>query len=222
MTDPLWAGRLQGGLHPAILDFTASLAVDRRLLPYDLRASAVHVRMLSRQGLIEEELAERICEALERVEVEPDAADEDVHSAIERLLGDLGPRVHAGRSRNDQVQTAMRLWAKDACDEAVAGIRGLAGALLDRAEADGGLVLPGYTHGQRAQPVWLGHHLAAHAWASGARRAAVPGSSRGIGRVPAGRRRAGGLEPAARPGVGCVGAGIRTDVRQLTGCRCRP
>ena len=165
MTDPLWAGRLQGGLHPAILDFTASLAVDRRLLPYDLRASAVHVRMLARQGLIEEELAERICEALERVEVEPDAADEDVHSAIERLLGDLGPRVHAGRSRNDQVQTAMRLWAKDACDEAVAGIRGLAGALLDRAEADGGLVLPGYTHGQRAQPVWLGHHLAAHAWA---------------------------------------------------------
>ena len=165
MTDPLWAGRLQGGLHPAILDFSASLRVDRRLLPYDLRASAVHVRMLARQGLIEEELAGRICEALERVEVEPDAADEDVHSAIERLLGDLGPRVHAGRSRNDQVQTAMRLWAKDACDEAVAGIRGLAGALLDRAESDGGLVLPGYTHGQRAQPVWLGHHLAAHAWA---------------------------------------------------------
>ena len=165
MTGPLWAGRLAGGLDPAILDFTASLAVDRRLLPYDLRASAVHVRMLARQGLIEPAEAEQICAALERVEIEPEATDEDVHSAIERLLGELGPRVHAGRSRNDQVQTAMRLWAKDACDQARAAIAGLAGALLDRAEADGGAVLPGYTHGQRAQPVWLGQHLAAHAWA---------------------------------------------------------
>jgi argininosuccinate lyase len=165
VTGPLWAGRLAGGLDPAILDFTASLAVDRRLLAYDLRASAVHVRMLARQGLIEPAEAEQICTALEQVEIEPDAADEDVHSAIERLLGELGPRVHAGRSRNDQVQTAMRLWAKDACDQARAAIGGLAGALLDRAEADGAAVLPGYTHGQRAQPVWLGQHLGAHAWA---------------------------------------------------------
>jgi argininosuccinate lyase len=97
--------------------------------------------------------------------VEPGATDEDVHSAIERLLGDLGPRVHAGRSRNDQVQTAMRLWAKDACGQAIEGVRVLAATLLDRAERDGGVVLPGYTHGQRAQPVWLGHHLAAHVWA---------------------------------------------------------
>ncbi len=121
--------------------------------------------MLARQGLIEPELAERICEALGRVEIEPDAADEDVHSAIERLLGDLGPRVHAGRSRNDQVQTAMRLWVKQACGDAIGAIRALAEALLDRAARDGEAVLPGYTHGQRAQPVLLGHHLAAHAWA---------------------------------------------------------
>jgi argininosuccinate lyase len=165
VTEPLWGGRLEGGLDPAILDFTASLAVDRRLLPYDLRASAAHVRMLARQGLIDPAEAERICDALEQVEVEPDATDEDVHSAIERLLGDLGPRVHAGRSRNDQVQTAMRLWAKDACGQAIEGIRVLAATLLDRAQRDGGAVLPGYTHGQRAQPVWLGHHLAAHVWA---------------------------------------------------------
>ena len=165
MTEPLWSGRLSGGLDPAILDFTASLAVDRRLLAYDLRASAVHVRMLARQGLIEQAEADAIVAALDSVEVEPDARDEDVHSAIERLLGELGPRVHAGRSRNDQVQTAMRLWAKDACGEAIAAVRELASALLDRAERDGAAVLPGYTHGQRAQPVWLGHHLAAHVWA---------------------------------------------------------
>jgi argininosuccinate lyase len=88
-----------------------------------------------------------------------------VHSAIERLLGELGPRVHAGRSRNDQVQTAMRLWAKQACGDLIEGVRRLASALLDRADAEGDAVLPGYTHGQRAQPVWLGQHLAAHVWA---------------------------------------------------------
>ena len=163
--EPLWSGRLAGSLDPAILDFTASLAVDRRLLPYDLRASAVHVRMLVRQGLIEQEQADAIVTALGDVEIEPDATDEDVHSAIERLLGDLGPRVHAGRSRNDQVQTAMRLWAKDACDNLREGVRALANVLLDRAEADVDVLLPGYTHGQRAQPVWLGQHLAAHVWA---------------------------------------------------------
>jgi argininosuccinate lyase len=165
VTDPVWSGRLPGGLDPVILDFTASLAVDRRLLEFDLRASVVHVRMLARQGLLEPELAERIVDALGRVRLEPDAHDEDVHSAIERLLGELGPRVHAGRSRNDQVQTAMRLWVKDACARAEAVARALGEALLDRAEADGDAVLPGYTHGQRAQPVWLGQHLAAHAWA---------------------------------------------------------
>ena len=165
MSSALWAGRLAGGLDPAVLDFTASLEVDRRLLPFDLEASAAHARMLGRQGLIPAEKAEQICAALAAVEIEPDATDEDVHSAIERLLGDLGPWVHAGRSRNDQVQTAMRLWVKDACDRLAEGVRGLALALLDAADRDGEAVMPGYTHGQRAQPVWLGHHLAAHVWA---------------------------------------------------------
>ena len=155
------AGR---GASPRRLAFTASLEVDRRLLPFDLAASAAHARMLGRQGLIPAERAAQICAALETVRIEPDATDEDVHSAIERLLGELGPWVHAGRSRNDQVQTAMRLWAKDACDRASAGVRELAGALLDLADRDGDLLMPGYTHGQRAQPVWLGQHLAAHVW----------------------------------------------------------
>ena len=100
----------------------------------------------------------------ESIEIEPDAPDEDVHSAIERLLGELGPWVHAGRSRNDQVQTAMRLWVKDACGRLTAAVRGLAVALLDLADRDGDALMPGYTHGQRAQPVWLGQHLAAHVW----------------------------------------------------------
>ena len=165
MTQALWSGRLPGGLDPDVKAFTASLAVDRRLLPYDLRATAAHVRMLAARGILDAALATEICAALDGVEISADATDEDVHSAIERELGELGRWVHAGRSRNDQVQTAMRLWVKDACDELAAGVRGLAGALLDRAERDGDAVLPGYTHGQRAQPVWLGQHLAAHVWA---------------------------------------------------------
>ncbi len=164
MSSALWAGRLAGGLHPDVLAFTASLEVDRRLLPFDLRASAAHARMLGRQGLIPADKAAQICAALEAVEIEPDATDEDVHSAIERLLGELGPWVHAGRSRNDQVQTAMRLWAKDACERLQAGVRDLALALLDLADREGDALMPGYTHGQRAQPIWLGQHLAAHVW----------------------------------------------------------
>jgi argininosuccinate lyase len=165
VSDPLWSGRLAGGLDPAIKDFSESLAVDRRLLAYDIRATTAHVRMLARQKILEAERAEEICKALATVTVEPDAQDEDVHSAIERKLGDLGPWIHAGRSRNDQVQTAMRLWVKDACDAATSAISELVNSILNRAQHDGEHILPGYTHGQRAQPVWLGHHLAAHAWA---------------------------------------------------------
>jgi argininosuccinate lyase len=121
--------------------------------------------MLARQKILDAERAEEICKALATVTVEPDAQDEDIHSAIERELGDLGTWIHAGRSRNDQVQTAMRLWVKDACDAAMSTISELARGVLDRAQHDGEHILPGYTHGQRAQPIWLGHHLAAHAWA---------------------------------------------------------
>src|SRR5439155_4766423 len=88
---------------------------------------------------------------------------EDVHSAIERLLGDVGRKIHAGRSRNDQVATAFRLYVADACAETAAALRGFAGAVLDRAEAEADTPMPGYTHLQRAIPVTLGHHLLA--WA---------------------------------------------------------
>ena len=113
---PLWSGRLEGGLHPDVLTLTQSLDVDRRLLPYDVAASKAHVRMLGRQGIIPADEAVQIEDALGRISVEADAADEDIHSLIERQLvaelGDAGRRVHAGRSRNDQVATAFRLWCR--------------------------------------------------------------------------------------------------------------
>lgn len=167
---PLWSGRLAGGLDPVLLAFSRSLPVDKALFPYDVRASIAHVRMLGRQGLLDAGESETLAAALAGLEPPTDEApDEDVHSYLERrlveLLGPLGRRVHAGRSRNDQVAVATRLWARDACRRLVGRVGALQHALVDAARAEPTLVLPGYTHLQRAQPVLLGHYLAAHAWA---------------------------------------------------------
>jgi argininosuccinate lyase len=167
---PLWAGRLAGGLDPFLLEFSRSFPVDRALFAYDVRASIAHVRMLGRQGLIEQADSDALAAALAALETPPaDAPDEDIHSYLERRLveelGPLGRRVHAGRSRNDQIAVATRLWAKDASRQLVGLVAGLQQALVDSARAAPSVVLPGYTHLQRAQPVLLGHYLAAHAWA---------------------------------------------------------
>ena len=135
--DPLWAGRLAGGLDPAVLAFSSSLEVDRRLLPFDVAASTAHVEMLARQGILESADAQRIVDALGGIAVEPEASDEDVHSLIERhvvaLLGDTGRRVHAGRSRNDQVAVAFRLWCRAYADGLARAAADLQEALIDRA-----------------------------------------------------------------------------------------
>jgi argininosuccinate lyase len=153
----LWAGRVGGGLAPEVEEFLR--ADDVELLPYDCEATAVHARRLAAAGLLsEEELAEaeRLLQALEW---EP--GDEDVHTLIERRLGDVGRKIHAGRSRNDQVAAAFRLYVTDACAEAAAAIDAFALAVLDVAGAEAETPLPGYTHLQRAQPVTVGHHLLA-------------------------------------------------------------
>jgi argininosuccinate lyase len=132
-------------------------------------ASQVHVRMLERVGLLDEAEATALVDALAEVPPVPDdAPDEDVHSYLERRLteklGALGRKLHAGRSRNDQVAVATRLWAKDVTRELALGVAAAQEALVACARANESAVLPGYTHMQRAQPVLLGHHLAAHAW----------------------------------------------------------
>ena len=166
---PLWSGRVEGQLDPFILAWSRSLPVDRALFPHDVRASLAHVRMLGRQQLIPQEDADALAAALAMLEPPADDADdEDVHSYIERRLveqlGPVGRRVHAGRSRNDQVAVATRLWAKAACRTLAFGVASLQEQLVDSAREHGNAVMPGYTHLQRAQPVLLGHHLAAHAW----------------------------------------------------------
>ena len=125
--------------------------------------------MLERGGLLDAAEATALVDALAEIPAVPDdAPDEDVHSYLERCLterlGELGRKVHAGRSRNDQVAVATRLWAKDASRDLALGVAAAQEALVACARANPDAVLPGYTHLQRAQPILLGHHLAAHAW----------------------------------------------------------
>ena len=157
-----WQGRVEGSLDPDVWEFLQ--AEDAELLPYDCEATAEHARRLHAAGLLTDDQLSEAESRLAEIAQDPaaiEAEDEDVHSAIERLLGDVGRRIHAGRSRNDQVAAALRLYVLDACAEARDAIDALALVCLSFAESEAETVMPGYTHLQRAQPVTLGHHLLA-------------------------------------------------------------
>jgi argininosuccinate lyase len=158
----LWAGRVGTGLAPEVWEFLR--AQDDELLPYDVQGTLIHAHRLAGAGILTAvELAE-VEERLAAITVDDlEATDEDVHSAIERLLGETGRKIHAGRSRNDQVAAAFRLYVSHAAAETEEALRALACAILIRAEAEAVTPMPGYTHLQRAIPVTLGYHLLA--WA---------------------------------------------------------
>ena len=152
-----------------------SLDVDRRLWPHDIAQSRAHVRMLASCEIISGPDAEAILSALDTVHGELaedrfafEAGDEDIHMAIERrvteLAGDAGARMHTARSRNDQVATDLAMFTREAAAETVLRIEALMRALLVAAQEGAGVTLPGYTHLQRAQPVYLAHHLLAYFW----------------------------------------------------------
>ena len=157
-----WSGRVEGTLDPDVWRFLR--VDDAELLPYDCEATLFHAQRLTDAGILtDSELAEveaRLAEIAQGEDGYLDS-DEDVHTAIERLLGDVGRKIHAGRSRNDQVVAAMRLFVLDACAEAREAVDALALVCLSLAEAEAETVMPGYTHLQRAQPVTLGHHVLA-------------------------------------------------------------
>ena len=158
----LWSGRAEGELDPAVWEL---LRVDDvELLPYDCTATAEHAARLYGAGLLTSDELSEVEERLSAIAHEPEAvlqADEDVHSAIERLLGPVGRKIHAGRSRNDQVAAALRLYVVDACAGAREAIEALALVALSFAETEADTLMPGYTHLQRGQPITLGHHLLA-------------------------------------------------------------
>ncbi len=156
----LWSGRVREGLAPEVWAFLR--ADDAELLPYDVEATRIHAARLHAAGLLDDDElaeAEQRLSQISAADVLP--SDEDVHTAIERLLGPVGRRIHAGRSRNDQVAAALRLYVEDACDEAGRAIRGLAADILGRADDEAEAPMPAYTHLQRAQPSTVGHHLLA-------------------------------------------------------------
>jgi len=158
----LWSGRVGGSLDSAVWELLR--ANDAELLPYDCAATAEHASRLHGAGLLTDAELSDVEERLAAIAQDPSAvleADEDVHSAIERLLGPAGRKIHAGRSRNDQVAAAFRLYVDDACAEAREEVDALALVVLSFAETEADTLMPGYTHLQRGQPITLGHHLLA-------------------------------------------------------------
>ena len=171
----MWGGRFSEPLAPELLAFTASFPVDRRLLRWDVIGSIAHARALADAAVINAGDAEAIVRGLAGIlrDVEAGALElggrhEDVHSFLEASLYErIGPaagRLHSGRSRNDQVATAFRLWVKEHTAGLAGETRAFAARVADRAEGALDIILPGFTHLQHAQPVRLAHHLLAYAW----------------------------------------------------------
>ncbi len=173
MSQKTWGGRFSGQTDDRVEAFTESISFDRRLYRHDVLASQAHARMLAEVGLLTASEAEQIVTALDDIAAQIERGEfafstklEDIHTHIERALidrlGDVGRKLHTGRSRNDQVVTDVKLWVRDAIDGLDARLLDLQRACLEAAERDRELVLPGYTHLQRAQPVLAAHYFLAY------------------------------------------------------------
>lgn len=173
---PLWGGRFSKPPAGDLMSFSSSIAFDVRLAPQEVRATRAHAHALRRAGLITADEVGAIESALDEADrlfsegrFEFDISDEDVHSALERFLiervGESGAKIHAGRSRNDLVVADLRLWLKSEIGQIRSGIDALMRTLAGRAREHASTITTGYTHLQRAQPVFLGHLLLAHAFA---------------------------------------------------------
>jgi argininosuccinate lyase len=172
----LWGGRFGGNPADAMAALSRSTHFDFRLAPYDLMGSRAHARALHQAGLLTDDELARMIEGLDALALEvasegfrPASTDEDVHGALERRLvelvgAELGGRLRAGRSRNDQIATLIRMYLRDALRTVAAEVGSVVGALHQQAHDHLGIAMPGRTHLQHAQPVLLSHHLLAHAW----------------------------------------------------------
>jgi argininosuccinate lyase len=173
MTGKLWQGRFRESTHQLVESFTASIRFDRRLHRYDIEGSIAHCRMLARQGILSDEESDTLIQGLREVlrEIEHgslafDETQEDVHMAVEQRLiekvGEVGGKLHTGRSRNDQVALDIRLFLRDEIRGTIEDLRNLQGVLVAQAKVNLGVVMPGFTHLQHAQPVLWSHHLMAY------------------------------------------------------------
>ncbi len=173
MSQKQWGGRFTGGTDAAVEAFTESISYDKRLWRHDIRASQAHAAMLAGQGIISHDEAGRISEALDAIGLDIvqgnftySTALEDIHTHIERALierlGDTGRKLHTARSRNDQIVTDVKLWVRDSLDDILVRLRELQAAFVDAAARHEGVIIPGYTHLQRAQPVLAAHYFLAY------------------------------------------------------------
>ncbi|TDL42282.1 argininosuccinate lyase [Kocuria rosea] len=173
----LWGGRFAGGPADALAALSRSTHFDWRLAPYDIAGSRAHARVLRTAGLLTDDELEGMLDALDRLEADvrsgaytPAPSDEDVHGSLEKGLieragPELGGKLRAGRSRNDQIATLGRMYLRDHAAIIARNVLDVVQALLDQAKAHPEAPMPGRTHLQHAQPVLLSHHLLAHAWA---------------------------------------------------------
>jgi argininosuccinate lyase len=172
----LWGGRFTEKASESLDQFWNSIGFDYRLAPYDVRGSIAHARMLGATGIIPREDSERLIQGLRDVLSDVEAGriefrlhDEDVHMNVERILSErigkeIAGKLHTARSRNDQVALDMHLFVLDQCGRTIDLLRTLQAAFLNRAEVYSSVIIPGYTHLQRAQPVLFAHHLLAYFW----------------------------------------------------------
>jgi argininosuccinate lyase len=171
----LWGGRFSGKLDPAAWALNASLPFDQRLAKQDVAGSVAWASALARAGVLTGDESNSIISGLHALGAEFESgafvyagADEDIHTAVERRLGELiGPlagKLHTGRSRNDQVATDFRLWMLGALPVLDSAISGLQATFIARAKSDKDVLMPGYTHLQRAQPILLSHWWLSHFW----------------------------------------------------------
>ncbi len=170
MNQKAWSGVFSEATDRRVEQFTESISFDRRLYAHDVTASIAHAQMLVTAGLITAEECRQIEQGLAAIRQEIEQGEfefktelEDIHLHIERALieriGDVGRKLHTARSRNDQVSTDLRLWCREVIDRVDAALAGVQRAFVERCQSDREVILPGYTHMQRAQPV-----LAAHYW----------------------------------------------------------
>ena len=170
----MWAGRTSGETSKIADDFNSSIRFDSKMYQQDIKGSIAHAMMLAKQNIITKEDAEILVEALGQIlddlnsgALEIDMEAEDIHMFVEQVLtnrvGDVGKKLHTARSRNDQVALDLRMYLRDECDEIVELTKSLIEALCAQAEENKAVIMPGYTHLQRAQPITFGHHLMAYA-----------------------------------------------------------